>query len=265
MIEKIHSLLEALRLRHSRQTIAEVLQNAQKTKPSYSSFLLELLHQEYQDKRNRAIAARIKNSGLTEYWTLETFPWELQKSLLKHKRAILELAELDFMDRGESAVFIGNSGVGKSGLASGLILKALYAGRTAQCIKAQDLFEELDASIADRSTKSFLKRLSRLDLLLIDDFGYVAPTHQALINNFFRLMDYRCNRKSSLITTNLGFREWTKFLGNGSVVSALLSRLLQKCHTFSIDGVNLRDPAFKLPSAPPKPPILNSSLKKTLP
>jgi DNA replication protein DnaC len=258
MIEKIHNLLDTLKLKHAREVIQDVLQQAQKNKPSYSSFLLELLQQEYENKRNHTIAARIKRSGLPEYWTLETFPWNIQKCLQKHKSSILELAELDFIDRGESIVFIGNAGVGKSGLASGILLKALYASRTAYCIKAQDLFDELNASIADRSTKSFLKRLSRLDLLLIDEFGYAAPPNQTLTNNFFRLMDYRCNRKSTIVTTNLGFREWTNFLGNGPLVSALLSRLLQKCRTFSINGLNLRDPSFNLPTKPSKPPIIES-------
>jgi len=259
MIEKIHNLLDLLKLRHTREVIEEVLAQAQKNKPSYSAFLFNLLQQDYENKRNHTLATRIKKCGLSEYWTLETFPWHIQKCLQKYKRTILELAELDFIDRGESVVFIGSSAVGKSGLASGILLKALFAGRTAYCIKAGDLFDKLDASIADRSTKSFLKRLSRLDLLLIDEFGYSTPPNQTLTNNFFRLMDFRCNRKSTMCTTNLGFKEWSKFLGNGPLVSALLSRLLQKCHTFSfpVDALNLRDPILNLPTAPPKPPILD--------
>lgn len=257
MNQEINKLLDALKLKHTRQVMAELLEAAQQSKPSYSQFLLNLLRQEYENKRNRTIAARIKKSGLRDYWTLETYPWHLQPGLQKQKSAILELAELDFIDQGASVVFIGNSGVGKSGLAAGILLKALYAGRTAYCIKAQDLFEELGASVVDRSTKSLLKRLARLDLLLIDEFGYASPPEQNLTNNFFRLMDHRCNRKSTLITTNLGFREWPEFLGNGPLVAALLSRLLQKCHTFSINGINLCNPKFKLPASPSKPPILD--------
>ena len=262
MIDEIHKLLDALKLRHSRRTIEDVLKRAQKKKPqpSYSGFLLKLLQDEYADKRNRMIANRIKSSGLREFWTLETFPWELQPCLAKSRRAIQELAELDFISRGESVVFTGLPSAGKSGLASGIVMKALFAGRSAMARSAQDLFEALGASLADRSTKRLLQRLSRQDVLLIEEFGYVNPPSQVQVNNFFRLMDNRCSRKSTIITTNLGFQEWGKFLANGPLTAALLSRLMQNCHVFAFppNAANLRDPKLKLPARATRPPILDA-------
>lgn len=261
MINEIHNLCDALKLRNTRKIIAESIQDAQKCKPAYSAFLLSLLRQEHQDKRNRAIAGRVKHSGLREFWTLETFPWHLQPCIARHRQAIYELAELDFIDRGESVVLTGQAGVGKSSIAAGLLVKALFAGRTGCAITAQDLFDDLAASLADRTTKALLHRLSRVDLLLVEEFGYVNAPNQSQINNFFRLMDSRCNRKSSIITTNLGFQEWGKFLGNGPLTAALLSRLLQKCHVFPFPttAVNLREPKLKLPTAAPIPEILKSA------
>jgi DNA replication protein DnaC len=125
MIDESHALLDALKLRHTRAAVAEQLKAAQKNKTSYSAFLLELLRREHAGQRDRTIARRLKCSGLQEYWTLETFPFHIQKCV--NKRAIYELAELDFIAQGESVVFIGQSAVGKSGLASGLLMKALYA------------------------------------------------------------------------------------------------------------------------------------------
>lgn len=246
--QEIQKLLEALRLGHTKETVGQAIAHAQKTKPSYSAFLLELLEEEHQYQRNRSIARRIKNSGLREYWALETFPWRLQKCV--SKKLIEELAELDFIDRGESVVFIGPAGAGKSGLAGGILLRALYAGRSALAITAQDLFDEFSASLADRSTKRFLEKLSRADLLLIDEFGYTQAPQAAQVNGFFQLMNNRSARKSCLLTTNLGFNEWSKFLGSSALAAALLSRLLQKRHivTFPPDAVNLREPALKLPA-----------------
>jgi len=259
MIDDIHAILEVLKLRHARTAVAEALKAAQKEKPSYSAFLLELLRREHEGQRNRAIASRLKRSGLDEFWTLETFPFNIQKCV--NKRTIYELAELDFINRGESAVFIGQAGVGKSGLASGILMKAIYAGRRCQAIKADKLFDDLRASHADRATRSRIQSLSRLDLLLIEELGYVEALEPRQVNDFFRLMDNRCNRKSTVITTNLGFEEWGKFLGNGPLVAALLSRLLQKCRTivFPKEAVNLRAPKLGLPARAERPAILDTA------
>jgi len=258
MIEEIHAVMDALRLRHARQAVDEALRSAQKDKPSYSAFLLELLRREHEGQRNRALAGRLKRSGLREFWSIDTFPFHLQKCV--NKRTIYELAELDFIDRGESVVFIGQAGVGKSGLASAILLKALYAGKRGLAITTQDLFDEFSASHADRSTRTFIQRLERQDILLIEEFGYINALEPRQINDFFRLMDLRCNRKSTMITTNLGFDEWGKFLANGPLVAALISRLLQKCRTFVFpkDAINLRNPKLGLPSSAPKPSILDA-------
>ena len=258
MLEDIHTLLDALKLRHARRAVDEAIKAAQKDKPSYSAFLLELLRREHEGQRDRAIASRLRRSGLDEFWTLETFPFHVQKCV--NKRAIYELAELDFIARGESVVFIGQAAVGKSGLASGILMKALYAGRRCQAIKADKLFEDLRASHADRATRSHIQTLSRLDVLLIEELGYVNALDPREINDFFRLMDNRCNRKSTIITTNLGFEEWGKFLGNGPLVAALLSRLLQKCRTFVFpkEALNLRAPKLGLPARAEKPTILGA-------
>ena len=255
MINELQELCDALKLRHAREAMEDVLRQAQKSKPSYSHFLRDLLSRELEDKRRRTIATRIQHCGLTDYWTLESFPWQIQKSLARQRKAIEELAELDFLDRGESVVFVGKAGVGKSGLASGILLKALYAGRTARCVSAQNLFEEFEHSQFDRTTKRLLKRLSSVDLVLIDEFGYVQAKSTAQVNQLFRLVDNRASRKSTIITTNLGFEEWGAFLGDKPLAAALISRLLQRCHVFMVDGVNLRDPVYKLAARAPKPPL----------
>jgi DNA replication protein DnaC len=97
------------------------------------------------------------------------------------------------------------------------------------------------ASLADRSSRKLLNGLARLDLLVIDEMGYLNLRPEQT-NIFFRLMEERYNRRSTLITTNLEYDEWHEFLGNRSMVEALLSRLRHRCHTVRIDGPSLRDP-----------------------
>ena len=138
-------------------------------------------------------------------------------------------------------MFVGKTAVGKTGLASGLLMKALENGYRCQFIKAQDLFDEMYASLADRSTRQLLNRLARLDVLLIDEFGYLNLKPEQS-NIFFKLMEERYRRRPTIVTTNLVYDEWPNFLGNRPMVEALLSRLRHYCHTVVIDGPPLREP-----------------------
>ena len=133
------------------------------------------------------------------------------------------------------------TGVGKTGLASGLLLKALQNGYRGQFVRAQDLFDDMYASLADRSSRKLINRLARLDLLVIDEMGYLTLKPEQT-NIFFKLMEMRYNRRSTLITTNLDYEEWHQFLGQQAMVDALLSRLRHHCHTLRIDGPSLREP-----------------------
>lgn len=182
---------------------------------------------------------RIKNARMPERWALETFPFKIQTGV--NRRQIKTLAELAFIPKAENLVFIGPTGVGKTGLASALLLRALQNGYRGRFIRAQDLFDEMYASLADRSSRKLLNGLARLDLLVIDEMGYLNLRPEQT-NIFFRLMEERYNRRSTIITTNLEYDEWHEFLGNRSMVEALLSRLRHRCHTVRIDGPSLRDP-----------------------
>jgi DNA replication protein DnaC len=110
----------------------------------------------------------------------------------------MSLAELDFIPTATNIVFIGPTGVGKSGLATGLLLKALQNGYRALFIKAQDLFDDLYASLADRSSRKLVDRLARIPLLCIDEMGYLTLRPEQC-NIFFKLMEERYRRRASMI------------------------------------------------------------------
>jgi chromosomal replication initiation ATPase DnaA len=96
------------------------------------------------------------------------------------------------------------------------------------------------ASLADRSTRKLLNRLVSVDVLLIDEMGYLNLKPEQT-NIFFKLMEERYRRRPTIITTNLEYEAWGSFLGNKALVEALLSRLRHQCHTVKIDGPTLRD------------------------
>ena len=239
MTGDLEQLLKNLKMKKVLEIYDDTLRAAEKQDLSYTDFLSQLLRAQWHAKQENALAWRIKRAAMPEQWTLESFPYKLQPGV--NRRQIRGLAELDFVAKAENVVFIGGTGVGKSGLATGLLLKAIQNGFRGRFVKAQDLFDEMYASLADRSSRSLINRLARLDVLLIDEMGYLNLRPEQA-NIFFKLMEERYRRKATIITTNLDYDEWYHFLENRPMVDALLSRLRHYCHTIRIDGPSLRHP-----------------------
>jgi DNA replication protein DnaC len=239
MNDEIDQLLRSLHLRRILEILPKELGDAEKADLSYTEFLLRLLRAQWHHRQETALAWRIAQARMPEEWTLESFPWKKQPGV--SQRQIRELAELEFIRRAENIVFIGPTAVGKSGLASGLLLKALQNGYRGLFLSAQDLFDEMYASLADRTSRKLVDRLARIDLLVVDEMGYLNLRPEQT-NIFFKLMEERYRRKATIITTNLNYEEWHNFLGNKALVDALLSRLRHQCHTIRIDGPSLREP-----------------------
>lgn len=239
MNDDLDQLLKSLRLKRIAQIFDEELAKAEKDETPFPKLLARLLRAEWQHRQDSALAWRIKSAGMPESWTLESFPFKKQPGV--KERQIRTFAELDFIPKAENIVFVGPTGVGKTGLASSLLLKALQNGHRGAFVKAQDLFDEMYASLADRSTRRLLKHLARLDVLVIDEMGYLNLKPEQT-NIFFKLMEERYRRHPTIITTNLEYDEWHAFLGNKHLVDALLSRLRHQCHTVTIKGPSLREP-----------------------
>jgi DNA replication protein DnaC len=238
MTDELDQLLKSLRLRKVAELFDAEVKRAEKDKLSYQELFARLLRAQWQANQEGALAWRIKRAGLPEQWTLESFPFKRQPGV--NQRQIRTFAELEFVPKAENIVFVGPTGVGKTGLASGLLLKALQNGYRGVFMRAQDLFDEMYASLADRSTRRLLNRLARADVLVIDEMGYLNLRPEQT-NIFFKLMEERYRQRPTIITTNLDYAEWANFLGNKALVDALLSRLRHQCHTVKIDGPSLRD------------------------
>ncbi|MGC4118756.1 MAG: IS21-like element helper ATPase IstB [Myxococcales bacterium] len=238
MNEELEQLLKSLHLKKVRELFDDAHAKAEKEGLPVEKLLVRLLRAEWQSRQESALVWRIKNARMPETWSLESFPFKKQPGV--SQRQIRTFAELDFVGRAENIVFVGPTGVGKTGLAVGLMLKALQNGYRAYFVKAQDLFDEMYASLADRSTRKLINHLARIDVLTIDEMGYLNLRPEQT-NIFFKLMEERHRHRPTIITTNLQYDEWHGFLGNKPLVEALLSRLRERCHTVKIDGPSLRE------------------------
>lgn len=222
--------------------IAEVLdahtQRAVAANMSYLDFLRGLMQEATSAQDVRIIHARIKAAHFPYLKTLEHFDFSFQPSLSRQK--IADLASLRFVANHENVILLGPPGVGKTHLAIALALKACETGAKVLFITLADLVAQLHAALADHSLTTRLKGLSKVDLLVIDEVGYV-PLDKTGADHLFQVIARRYETGSIILTSNKAFTEWGNVLGGDSVVaSAILDRLLHHSVVFNIKGESYR-------------------------
>lgn len=237
--ESLHALLHELKFKGMDRVLDSELDRAERNGTPPAELIERLLTEQASFQRERALAYRVGQARLPWQWTIDTFPFERQSGV--NKAQILGLADLDFLRRAQNLVLIGGPGTGKTGIAMGLLRQACMNGWRGRFYNAQTLLDELYASLADRTTTRLLKSLSSMRPLVVDEIGYLnLKTEQA--NAFFRLMDQRYGRVSTILTSNLDYPRWYELFDNKPMVDALLDRLQHHCITIRIDGPSLRAP-----------------------
>lgn len=239
MRDRIKSLLADLRFQGMAAALDEELARAERDAVPSEELLYRLLSREAACRRERSLAYRVREARLPWQWTLETFPFARQPSV--SKALIMGLAGLEFLRRADNILLIGPPGTGKTGIALGLLREACLNGYRGRFCNAQALLDELYASLADRTTTKLLAQLSRFQPLVVDELGYLSLKPEQA-NAFFRLMDQRYGRVSTIITTNLDPEDWYGLFDQKPLVDALLDRLQHHCVTIRIDGPSLRCP-----------------------
>ena len=239
-LSRIRNSLKILRLNEISRVLDDELARAAQESSSPTDLLERLLTLEANALIQRRIERRIKESKLPDRKLLSDFDFTFQKGV--NKTQIMELAKLDFVDRKQGVIIAGNSGTGKSHIAKALLL--LGCRKTYRCryTTAADMLRELIASLADGTLDKKLKRYVSPDILLIDEVGFDRLEQQDAgnANLFHKVIDGRYCKGSTMITTNIDFKELGDYLGDPVITTAIVDRMVHHSIIFNIEGPSWR-------------------------
>lgn len=234
---EIRSLLKQFKLPDIYEKYDNEVQAAIDSNLGYREFLYRLLKIEEEGKRCRLKEKNIKKACFDGYKTIEDFDFNFPNSINQSK--ILDLTTLSFMDKNQNLVFIGPPGVGKSHLAVAIGLKACESGKSVLFVNAIELVDDLYNAIKAGTLKQKFAKLSKIDLIIIDDIGYLKMDKEKE-SIFFQLIRQRYEKSSLIVTTNLPFNRWDEIFTSELAASAVLDRLLHHSHIISITGDSYR-------------------------
>jgi DNA replication protein DnaC len=224
--------LKRLHLRHAAHNLDDHLRDAARLKSGHLALLARIAEAEVLARKGTAAQKRIRAAYFPELCRLEDYKYAEQPCV--DRKRVMDLGELGFLDRCESVLWFGPSGVGKTFLAIGLGVRACEAGYDVRFCRAFEMLRTLYASLADNTLDARLRELCEPDLLIVDEIGNSPRTpEQDFAAVFFELVARRYRHGSIVLTTNLGFDEWPGALGRAAQVTPALDRLLDAAHIFT--------------------------------
>jgi DNA replication protein DnaC len=237
MQKNIEAYCKLLSLSSVNETYESMALDATKTKISYQEYLYKLLQQQIIDRVDRSVNAKIKKAGFPYIAKLEEFDFSFQPKI--DEKLLRELATLNFLDGAYNIALIGPPGVGKTHISIALGLEATKQRRRVLFITAEELINELIATKQSNTLIDYLDKISRIELLIIDEIGYLDIQKDSA-SLFFQLISKRYEKASTIITSNKPFQEWGDIFGDDIIATAILDRLLHHSYPFLIQGKSYR-------------------------
>jgi DNA replication protein DnaC len=230
-------LTKQLRIPTVASNYRSLAREAEERNLSYEEYLLALLESEAESREENQKQRRLKQAAFPVHKTLENYDFSLMPSLNRNR--FLTLSKGDFVEKKENIIFLGNSGTGKSHLATGLGIEMIKNGYKVKFVTAAELVEELLMANEERKIGMLEKRWLKFDVIVVDELGYV-PFTKIGSELLFQFFAGRYERASVVITTNLEFTEWTSIFGDEKMTAALLDRLTHRAHILLLNGESYR-------------------------
>ncbi len=232
------ALLKALKLGALADTLPERAALARQHGLSHISFLESLLADEVSRRQSRSAALRSTKAGLDQNMRIDT--WNAVDDLRYDRALLSDLVSLRFIDAGQSAILLGPVGVGKTHLATALGHIAIRRHRnTVLFARADKLFARLRAARLDNTLDAELRRLTTIDVLIIDDFA-LRPLDPTETNDFYELVVERHARRPTIVTSNREPAEWLAMTADALLAQSAIDRLTSHAHTLVIEGPSYR-------------------------
>ncbi len=235
--EDIIKYSKELRLPVFRRDFKELAGEAASGQLDYEEYLLKLMEREYELRIENRKKTQIRLAGFPSKMYLNQLEREQLPDDARAKLPVLE--RLDFINSAQNIILAGNPGTGKTHIAIGLGLKACLQGYRVLFTSVHRMLTQLRESQSERTLRQLELRFEKYDLVICDEFGYVSfdKTGAELLFNHLSL---RAGRKSTIITTNLGFDRWEEIFGDAVLTAALVDRLTHKAHLVNMNGESYR-------------------------
>ena len=236
-LDEVITKYKSLRFNSMGDDLANLITKAEENELSLLNFAESLVDHEFTVREDRKIKLNMKRAGFPAQKILEEFDFKVQTTITK--RQIISLLDFTFIENRQNLIFIGVPGVGKTHLSISIGIKAVQAGYRVLFTTAVSLVEILDLAELKGELKKKITALSKFDVLIIDELGYL-PLNRKSIYHLFQLINALYEYRSIILTTNKDFTSWNDFFMEDNVAVPIVDRLIHHSHIFMMGGESYR-------------------------